>query len=142
MYCEAMKVKELKEYFEKRKDVLLAYLFGSSVQNVESAKDIDVAVLLDERRIKKDSFDVGIEIWLDLIPLLERSDIDVVVLNDASPLLKHEVIKNGQVLFEKKPEIRWDFEVSSELNFFDLEPMRKLFWESLVRRVKEGKFLG
>jgi predicted nucleotidyltransferase len=133
-----MKIEKLKEYFKKRKGVLLAYLFGSSARGMESAKDIDIAVLFEEKRVK-DSLKAHTEIVSDLTSLLRRSDIDLVVLNSAPPLLKHEVIKNGKVLFEKEPELRWDFEVNSELKFYDFEPVRRLFWESLVKRVKEGK---
>lgn len=141
-----LKIEKLKGYFEERKGILFAYLFGSSLQNlstngqdVKSPADIDIAVFFAENQLKEGSLKTQTEIVADLTSLLGRSDIDVVVLNDAPPLLKHEVIKNGKVLFEKKPDIRWDFEVNSELKFYDFAPIRRLFWESLVKRVKEGR---
>jgi hypothetical protein len=32
---------------------------------------------------------------------LHRSDVDVVVLNDASPLLAHRVLSTGRLVFER-----------------------------------------
>ena len=57
---------------------------------------------------------------------------------EETQILKHEVIKNGEVLFEKHPGIRYNFEVNSELKYYDFEPYRNFFWESLKKKIRGG----
>jgi hypothetical protein len=38
----------------------------------------------------------------ELMLLLKRNDIDVVVLNEAIPLLRYEVVSHGKVLLDKE----------------------------------------
>lgn len=132
----------LKRYCEKRQGILLAYVFGSFVRHPDRARDLDVAFLLEAGKAKKSYLQVKTEIQSELSALLGKRKIDVVILNDAPLLLRHEVLKNGRLIFEKNEETKCDFEVESELKFFDFEPVRRLFWESLARRIEEGKLGG
>lgn len=132
---------QLRNFFAKRKGVLLAYLFGSSVDKYHSLKkDIDVAVLLEPRELKHGVLKSQMKIFSQLSSLLKRYDIDVVILNDAPLLLQHEIIKHGKVLFEKNPQLRCDFEVRAELKYYDFKPIRDYFWNCFLQRLKEGKY--
>lgn len=131
--------KILKRYCQKRQGILLAYIFGSTVKYPEKARDLDIAFLLDDKELMGDYLKVKTEIQFELAALLGRGDVDIVILNDASLLLRHEVLKNGSLLFEKDIEIRCNFEVESEIKFFDFEPVRRLFWESLAQRIRQEK---
>jgi len=131
----------LKEYCKNKPGILLAYLFGSSASRVggwKKRKDVDVAILLKEEEVKEGILPVQTKIFSALRKLLKRSDIDVIILNESSLLLKHEVIKNGEVLFEKHPETRYNFEVNSELKYYDFEPYRNFFWEFLKKKIRGG----
>lgn len=131
----------LRRYFKNNPGILLAYLFGSSARESvgwKKHKDLDVAVLLREEEVKKGILKPQTKIFSELTKLLKRTDIDVVILNDSPLLLRHEVIKNGDVLFEKCPEIRLDFETNSEVKYYDFEPYRNLFYNFLKKRIKEG----
>jgi len=129
--------KKLKDFFAKRGGVEVAYLFGSSTRQGGGFKnDVDVAVLLNEEELREGVLKKQMRIFSELSSLLRRDDVDVVILNDAPPLLQHEVIKHGEVLFERNPERRYEFETRAELNYLDLKPMRDHHWESFFRRIK------
>lgn len=135
-----MNKKTLNLYFSKKPEVLAAYLFGSSVKDAAKAKDIDIAVLLTKEALKKkDDLDWQIDLKRELLKLIPNSHIDTVVLNNAPSLLRHEVLKSKYLLYQRDQKARFDFEVASELEFYDFQPYRKLFWEALVKRIKENK---
>ncbi|ACM60766.1 putative nucleotidyltransferase [Caldicellulosiruptor bescii] len=96
-------VKILREYFEKEDAVVFAYLFGSYAKGkLHEKSDVDVAVYLNER-IAKDSkkvLEFQIKHMSNISDILRR-EVDLVVLNQASPLLRHEVISEGILLLEK-----------------------------------------
>ena len=130
---------EIKKRLSKNKDVLLAYVFGSVVKNPKQAKDIDIAVLLNEEVFRKSGLlDAQIKIEAKLHDLVHQ-DIDISVLNGAPLILRHQVLKYGRILYEKNEIVRCDFETKSELKFYDFQPYRRLFWKSLAKRIKEGR---
>ena len=78
-----------------------AYLAGtlSSRTAFGHLTDVDIAILLMEQ-IKSDQFlDYQLYFFSELAKRLESDNIDVVILNQASLLLKLQVIKYGQILF-------------------------------------------
>ncbi|WAM37231.1 type VII toxin-antitoxin system MntA family adenylyltransferase antitoxin [Caldicellulosiruptor acetigenus] len=96
-------VKILKEYFEKEDNVIFAYLFGSYAKGKERENsDVDIAVYVNEE-IANDSkkvLDFQIKHMSNISDILKK-EVDLVILNHASPLLRHEVISEGILLVEK-----------------------------------------
>ncbi|AEM73718.1 DNA polymerase beta domain protein region [Caldicellulosiruptor acetigenus 6A] len=96
-------VEILKEYFEKEDNVIFAYLFGSYAKGKERENsDVDIAVYVNEE-IAKDSkkvLDFQIKHMSNISDILKK-EVDLVILNHASPLLRHEVISEGILLVEK-----------------------------------------
>jgi predicted nucleotidyltransferase len=126
----------LTEYLAAQPDVVAAYLFGSrATGRARAASDVDVAALLNE----EDSF-ARFERRLQL--MVEVSDVcgreaDVIVLNDAPPLLQHQVLRHGRLLYERDRRARIEFEIRAGKVYADLEPMRRFFRQALFREVKE-----
>jgi predicted nucleotidyltransferase len=126
----------LTEYLTAQPDVIVAYLFGSrATGRARAASDVDVAALLNE----EDSF-ARFERRLQL--MVEVSDVcgreaDVIVLNDAPPLLQHQVLRHGRLLYERDRRARIEFEIRAGKVYADLEPMRRFFRQALFREVKE-----
>lgn len=102
--------------------MVAAYLFGSQAEGrTGKLSDVDVAVLL--RGIgRKELFAKRLEIGGELGDLLKREDIDVVVLNEAPPLISHRVVKNGQLLFTRDEKARLAYEVRAVLRYLDWKP--------------------
>lgn len=83
-------IEKLKNYFKKRKDVLIAFLFGSRVKNLaRESSDFDIAILLKKKSFKKES-----KIWSDLVDILNK-EVDLIELSDAPPILASRILREG-----------------------------------------------
>lgn len=94
----------LRELLEARPEVLDAYLFGSTARGSQSPlADLDVAVFVDLDRAATPAFGYRSQLTAALMVGLGRNDVEVVVLNHASPLLYHRVLRDGVRLGARRP---------------------------------------
>jgi uncharacterized protein len=131
---------QLATIFKDRK-VVIAYLFGSQAKGESGPlSDIDIAVYFDESVANDDRFDLRLEVLGELIDLFKTDDVDLVVLNDAPPLLAHRVLKEGRVLFATDEERRIEFEVRAVLEYLDWKPyVEKYMRETLGSGAEHGR---
>jgi hypothetical protein len=81
---------------EGRPEVLEAYVFGSVARGeAQPHSDIDVAVYLDCGRSTREGFGPAAELTAELMRALQTNRVEVAILNDASPLLYHRVLRDG-----------------------------------------------
>jgi predicted nucleotidyltransferase len=86
----------LADSLEPRGEILEAYLFGSTATgSAQAHSDIDVAVYLGEPRPPAAPFGYAADLAATLMRALGAPRVDVVILNDASPLLYHRVLRDG-----------------------------------------------
>ena len=125
---------------ERSSSVVSAYLFGShAAERAHRESDVDVAVLL--RHSALDSAAARFEERLRLIGLLSQalrtSAVDVVVLNDAPPLLGRRIVTEGQRVFCSDEEADHVFVRDIQLRAADIQPflarMQRLKLETLSR---------
>ena len=141
---EAAKLEELKTSLRpafERHGVRLAYLFGSQATGRTHAEsDTDIAVLLP----KALTSDVQFEARLDLIgaamDACRSEEVDVAVLNDASPLLCFEVLRHGILLYKQSEKERVDFQVRTCLEYEDTAPLRRKLEAAKRKRIASGRF--
>jgi len=123
------------------KDILLAgYLFGSTLKPYKLKGDLDIGLLLEEDALKDGTLNIQNHFYLGLRNSLERQDIDVVILNRASLLLRYAVIKEGVLVYEKDRNRRIEFEVRTMLEYFDFSHVRRMFWQDTLERLRDGRF--
>lgn len=82
--------------------VVAAYLFGSQAEGrAHRESDVDVAVLLDDRiySTAAERSEARVRICAWLIGALSENDIDLLVLNDAPPLLARKVVTDGLAVY-------------------------------------------
>lgn len=116
-----------------RYPVVAAYLFGSQASGTTTPlSDIDIAVLLEAGVASPGT--VQAALISDLMPVLHRSDIDVVILNGAPPLLKERAISRGQVIYCRDLLARLRFEVAARREYFDTQPLRDAQDQALLDR--------
>ena len=79
-----------------RREILEAYLFGSRAREDASPEsDTDVAVLVDRSTAPDPHFGYAAALAADLTTAVGGGAVDVVVLNDAGPLLYQRVLRDG-----------------------------------------------
>jgi predicted nucleotidyltransferase len=107
-------------------EVVCAYVFGSVARGEAGPQsDVDVALLLEKP--PESRLDAG---PLDLEGSLERAlgrPIQLVVLNRAPADLVHRVLRDGHVALDRDRARRIRFEVAKRNEYFDLEPIRRLY---------------
>lgn len=114
-----------------------AYLSGSLSNRASFGQisDIDIAILLMEQ-IKSDQFlDYQLYFFSELAKRLESETIDVVILNQASLLLKLQVIKYGQILFTRDEKQRVSFETKAVMAYLDFKKLDEIQNQALNRRL-------
>jgi len=117
--------KKLKHYFTKKEEILFAFLFGSIANDKTTGiSDIDIAVMLNESKIDKTKNPYGYkaELLAKLISVLSFDDIDLIILNEASLLLKHRIVQSGREIYTKDEKLSAEFRVKVMEQFLDLKP--------------------
>ncbi|MDO3376772.1 type VII toxin-antitoxin system MntA family adenylyltransferase antitoxin [Geoalkalibacter halelectricus] len=128
-------IDQLKVVLAEIPQVKFAYLFGSHARgDAGPLSDIDVAVYLDRRL---DPFRFRLSLLESLAHRLGTERFDLVTLNDASPLLRYEVVRQGVVIKENRQR-RIPFEVRALSEYFDTEHLRKTQREYLKEQFGSG----
>jgi predicted nucleotidyltransferase len=137
MPLDLSKYQEELHHIFSRHGVILAYLFGSQAEGKAGPlSDVDIAVLLGPQVPQERWSAVQIDLINDLIGLFHRDDVDVALLNRATPVLAQEVVRSGQVIYEAEPGTRVDFQVATLRRYVDTEPLRRLQNRRLLERVE------
>ena len=127
----------------KRREIQAAYVFGSvAVGRARAGSDVDVAVLLDARVPRSRMMKYRLNLMADLASALHRPDVDVAVLNEASPLLAHRVLSRGTLVFERSASARVRFQTRTASLYFDLVPMFETQIRYLKKNARQGRIVG
>jgi predicted nucleotidyltransferase len=128
---------DLEKMFGHDERIMVAYLYGSKVRGSYTPEsDTDVAVLLSE--VPEDV----LEYYLDLADRISEAlveSVDLVILNEAPPLLKHQVIKHGRLLYSRDVRARVEFEAKAEKEYLDFKVRRERYDEALMEETRRWK---
>lgn len=122
----------VKTMLEAQPSVQLAVVFGSVARGRSGPEsDLDLGVRLDpdspeERR--------RIEV---LAARTARCETDVVYLDEAPPLLRFQVARDGRVLIERSPRVWPRFKAKAMVDWWDWAPTARKIHGIYVRRLKE-----
>jgi predicted nucleotidyltransferase len=127
----------LVDYLVTQPEVVAAYLFGSLAEERATLhSDVDIAVLLADASDPLATGDCQLRLMGSLEPFIDR-DVDVVILNTAPPILQHQVLRNGRLLYERDRQTRVEFEVRAGQTYADLKPMYDYFARDLLQKIGE-----
>ena len=128
---------EIASRLERSPDVTFAFLFGSRAGgSPRPDSDWDVAVYLAPRLSPRERFQRRRELLADLSDL---GAVDLVVLNEAPPLLAHRALQ-GRRLVHRDPDLYVRFFVRTLAESEDERPWRELHHQARLRRLEEGRF--
>jgi len=122
-------VSVLEPFLARRKGIHLVFLFGSSVsRRMHPASDVDIGILFDS----VPNLSQINALTAELSSLLRR-EVDLVVLNRASPILKMQVLKKGALVFARDLRVYHQFFVDTCNQYDDLKQIRRTCEESILR---------
>ena len=124
-----------------RPKVVAAFLIGSQARgSAGPLSDVDVAVLHDLGLGSRERLDLRLALAASAGAALGTPEVDIVLLNDAPPLLRHRALRDGIRLLDRDPKERIEFEVRTLNNFVDTEPLRQLVARRLRKSIAEDRF--
>jgi len=122
-------VRSLKIFFNEREEILLAFLFGSFASNrIHSSSDIDIGILFKT----VPDIDAINHVTEELSSILQR-EVDLVVLNQASPVVKMQILKKGILLYTCDKKYFHHFFTETVNQYDDLKRIRKNCEDSILR---------
>lgn len=134
--------KALLRCLSSAREIQAAYVFGSVASGrTRKDSDIDIAVLVRKNAVR-DTLRYRLKLMAELGATLHRSDVDVVILNEAPPLLAHRVLSKGKLIFERSASARVRFQVATAKRYSDLVPAFETHIRYLKKSVREGRIIG
>jgi predicted nucleotidyltransferase len=113
-------ISKIIEFFSKNDEILLAFLFGSFIENrITDESDVDLAILF-----RKPNASYIIEIK-NSISEITGKDTDIVILNSASPIIKMQALKRGILLKKVNDSVYNEFFLRTLKEYDDLKTVRK-----------------
>jgi predicted nucleotidyltransferase len=121
--------------------VVAAMLIGSQARgNPGPLSDIDIAYWRDPALGRDERWDLRLALIGAAEETMRTSEVDLVPLNDAPPLMQQRAIRDAVTLVERDRDERVRLETRAMLTFFDTQPLRDALRRGLKRRIKEGRF--
>lgn len=124
-----------------REGVVAAVLFGSQARGrAGPLSDVDLGVWLDPVLGVQARLTMRLELLVAATEELGCDEVDLVVLNDATPLLRHRVLRDGERLLDRDPVARVRLETRALLDYLDTAPLRAALAAGVRHRIQEGRF--
>lgn len=118
----------------ERLGVILCYMHGSVAAGVaREDSDVDIAVLFEKK--PADSIQATTAIMETMRGLSPEREIDIAILNEASPLLNQIVASEGKLLYARSPEDMLRFELRAMHEYEYSRHVVRLGQELALRRV-------
>ncbi len=130
--------KKIVDFMRKRPEIIAVYLFGSrATGKAGPLSDFDLAVLVDPAGYDDKQYRYGYQAFLltELMRILGTAELDVVILNEAPPLLKFQVINRGEVIYYRSRSEMLDFHVRAFNEYQDFKPMLAVQHRYMVQRL-------
>ncbi len=122
-------IETIQECCSREEAVIAAYLFGSGATGqMRATSDIDIAVWIAPEH----EYDFPFLAFAAALDRECRRPVDLVLLNRAGELLKYQVRRHGQLVFERDPRRRKQFEVSSRKRFEDFLYLHKRYVRKIL----------
>jgi uncharacterized protein len=123
----------MQEICFRQENVELAFVFGSvAKQQSRTGSDIDIALLLQDLPSDEKRLELRTHLSGELSELLGQ-EADVVLLNTAGSILKYQVARDGQLIFERHKGQAKIFRLKTIKEYFDYLPIFNFHYERLAK---------
>jgi hypothetical protein len=122
----------LRERASSLPELKLAVLFGSTARGqARKGSDVDLGILLDP-----DTREARSKVLVELDRAAGR-EVDVVYLNEAPPLLRFEIARDGVLIFQRHNDLWGRFKERAIWDWWDWAPNARMLAKAAVRRLRE-----
>jgi uncharacterized protein len=129
--------KNIKGFFENKKDIVSVYLFGSYADGKERiSSDVDVAILFDNR--DREAVDQRLNEFLVALSRNIRKDVHLIAMDFAGEGLLKQIFKKGRCLVVNDSKKLAYFKMIALTKIVNFEYYRRRMQEAIVRKVMEG----
>lgn len=124
-----------------RQQVAAAYVFGSHARGTAGPlSDVDVAVWAAPGLTARERFELRLKLANAAQRALGGTEVDLVVLDDASPLLRHRAWRDGELLIDRDARTRVRDEARALVEYLDTKPLREQTASGVRHRLEDGRF--
>ncbi len=111
------KIKELRDYFNSKEEILTVFLFGSYGTEFydPDRSDIDLAIIFTRYLNLKEEMLIDAEISI----IIGRDDLDITNLNKSRVDICHQILSTGEKIYEKDKLATVDFIEKTLKHYFD-----------------------
>ena len=129
--------KKIISFLQPEKDVKFAFIFGSLASgHMTSSSDLDIAILFNHTP----DFNTINELKDALVAALNK-EIDLIPLNNASPILKMQILKKGVLIINNNNKAYDDFIIRTVNEYDDLKRIRNEIEMNILKgRIYQRKF--
>ena len=115
-------------------EIKLVYLFGSKATGADTHQsDIDLAVLTSQKIDNVLRWKLG-----EKLARYFKQDVDLVDLRQASPVIRMQIVNQGDCLFAKSTFEKDWFEMQTISMYIDVNEMRQPIIEAMYPQVKQN----
>ena len=109
-------------------DIVAMYAFGSLARDaLKPLSDLDFGVLLSKRLDKRQRLDKHMELIGLFTDSLKTDEVDLIMMNDASPDIAFQILKTGKLLFCNDKPALTDFREHLVKTYLDFKFKRDAF---------------
>jgi predicted nucleotidyltransferase len=124
-----------------REGVIAAMLIGSQARGTPGPlSDVDIAVWHEPGLDPAGQLQLQLKLARLAGETLRTNEVDIVMLNQAPPLLRHRAIRDRKLLVERDSVARVRLDARALLDYLDTKPLRAEMSRGLLKRIREGRF--
>ncbi len=113
--------------FKIHNEILLCYLYGSYISDRKTRySDIDIGIFLDKAFNKSYLYQVELSLEIEK-EFNNKVEIDLCILNEATPRFLYNVISSGRNIYKKEEKIQNEFEIRILYYYLDIKPMLEMY---------------
>ncbi len=121
---------KLNRSLSKKDEIIFAYLHGSFI-DAYWFRDVDIAVYLDENKLKNRALDYELSLSVELEKVVHLP-VDIKIFNYAPLSFRYEVTK-GELIFSRDEQKRYTFLEDTWHRYLDFAPVEKEFMKEMIR---------
>jgi predicted nucleotidyltransferase len=130
----------LKDYYSAKQEVWFGFLFGSyAYGRPKKTSDIDIGVYLHNPSAYSPRYKLDETVQLE--DLLKKP-VDLILMNEAPPLLTHEIFKHGMVFLDRDHAFLVEFRVANFYKYLDQRYIINHYFTANKAKIEGRNFDG